>query len=333
VNKVFHIPVFLEEVLHLASLNPPSLIMDGTLGDGGHSMALMEKFPMSSCMAFDRDPDMITRAEERLKGYADRIRIQRGNYSGIPETNLSGKPARFDFALLDLGISSYHLDESGRGFSFQDNLALDMRLDQEGKSALEIINSYKEKDLADLIFRYGEERKSRAIARKIVQERPWTSASQLGDALLSLFKRQARRIKKGSRKDSLKREIHPATRTFQALRIAVNEEILHLEKFLWQIPFFMAPGGILVIISFHSLEDRLVKWFMRYWERPEALPADIQVLDEKQKKSFEDTNGIKSLGRILTKKPIVANDEQIRQNPRSRSAKLRAFQFHTDNKA
>ena len=278
----------LGEVLEALRPVPGETYVDCTVGAGGHAAAILDaSAPDGRLLAIDADPLALAIAAQRLASFGHRVRLVHRNYRELEhvlnETDIA-TPAGI---LLDLGVSSMQLDRAERGFSFQADGPLDMRLDQTtGETAADLVNTRPERELADLIYRYGEERHSRRIARSIVARR----ASARFHTTADLARIVAGTL--GGRSGG----IHPATRTFQALRIAVNDELGGLEAVLPQAADALAPGGRLAVISFHSLEDRTVKQFMR--SRPEQL-------------------------RPVTKKPLVATTSEQRTNPRSRSAKLR----------
>lgn len=281
-----HIPVMLPEVLEWLAPQPGQTIVDGTLGGGGHTMALAEKVsPAGRVLAVDLDQAALERVEP-LTGKLP-IRLLQGNFADVPELLAKESIATVDGILLDLGLSSDQLADGERGFSFQAEGDLDLRFDTDrGEPAWEMLGYLNEKALADLIYKYGEERFSRRIARRIVEARkqaPIRSAPQLAELVRSCVPR------------SRGHQIDPATRTFQALRIAVNEELESLEKALAMFPDCLSPGGRFAIISFHSLEDRLVKHAFRGDERLE----------------------------VLTRKPLRPTEAECNDNPRARSAKLR----------
>lgn len=285
-----HIPVLLEEVLAALEPKPGQIILDGTLGGGGHTAALSKRVaPNGLVLGMDRDLAAIDRTEPILKAKGLPVRLAHANYRDFPEAMHMLNLTKLDGALLDLGLSSDQLADEARGFSFDADGELDLRFDvSEGKPAWELINRWSAEELADVIFRYGEERASRRIARAIVQrrqEQPIRLASEL-----AAICRRCLPCPHGTR-----HRIDPATRTFQALRIAVNGELQALNDFLKTIDDWMAPNGKIAIISFHSLEDRMVKNHFR----------DSEKLD------------------VLTRKPIEASEEECERNPRSRSAKLR----------
>ncbi len=284
-----HIPVLFNEVLEWLAPAPGKIFVDGTLGGGGHTEALARAVgPTGLVVAADLDPAALVRCEVRLAGLP--VKLAGTNYADIPEVLDDLEIQGVDGILLDLGLSSDQLADAERGFSFQLDGPLDLRFDPErGESAAELLSHIGEQRLADIIYQYGEERCSRRIAKKVVETRrnaPIRTAGQLAELVRSCVPRTP-----GLR-------IDPATRTFQALRIAVNQELASLEKSLATFPGCLKPGGRLAIISFHSLEDRLVKHAFRNDERLE----------------------------VLTKKPILPSEREEAENPRARSAKLRVAQ-------
>jgi 16S rRNA (cytosine1402-N4)-methyltransferase len=291
-----HVPVLLNEVLNGLAPHAGGRYIDGTLGGGGHAAAVLEaSAPDGRLLGIDADPAALAAAGARLAAFGERATLTHGNFRDIGRLAIEQGFERVDALLLDLGVSSYQLDTPGRGFSFAADAPLDMRLDPtEGKTAADLVNGTSEGELADLIYRYGEERGSRRVARFIAEarrKRPIATTGELAELV-------ARAL--GGRHG----KIHPATRTFQALRIAVNRELESLEMALPQAVELLGEGGRLAIISFHSLEDRIVKLFFRAesgysgGERPARL-------------------------QIITKKPIEATEQEARANSRSRSAKLR----------
>ncbi len=292
-SKPQHVPVLLEEVLKYLDVRPGGVYADTTLGLAGHSSEIARRLgPKGKLIAFDRDPQAMKLAEERL----ERLREELG--PEMPEIRLVPKafseaaseiePASLDGLLADFGVSSLQLDEAHRGFSFRSEGPLDMRMDtRTGETAEQVVNQEDENELADLIYEFGEERRSRRIARAIVRARPITTTAQLAKVVSA-----AAPSMKGDK-------IHPATRTFQALRIRVNDELGEIRTLLESAPSLLKVGGRLVLISFHSLEDRLVK------------------------DAFREA-GRSGVYEILTKKPVVAGEQEEQRNPRSRSAKLRA---------
>ena len=292
-----HIPVLLDEVLTYLNVRPGGVYVDATLGLGGHSAAIARKLGAAGTLiCFDRDAEAMAAAKARMEA----LRVELGSampnvvyharaFSEAKEViaagNLIGK---IDGLLADFGVSSLQLDEAHRGFSFRTDGPLDMRMNPDtGESAEQVVNQEDENVLADLIYEYGDERRSRRIARAIVRARPISTTAELARVISA-----AAPSMKGDK-------IHPATRTFQAIRIRVNDELGEIRSLLASAGSLLKPGGRLVSISFHSLEDRLVKDAFKEW---------------KDAKSFE----------VLTKKPVIAAEQETLRNPRSRSAKLRA---------
>lgn len=306
-----HTPVLLRETLDGLKVADGGVYIDGTLGAGGHSEAILRAADGTRLLGLDVDPSALEIAGERLKAYTDagRARLVRSNFERLDEVAEAQGVAPVDGVLLDLGVSSMQLDRPERGFSFRADGPLDMRLDPNGPTtAADLVNELPEGELADLIFKYGEEPASRRIARRIVEARgkgPITTTSQLEAIVYGAV---------GGRTAGRTRStIHPATKTFQALRIAANRELEALETGLAAAVRVLKPGGRLAVISFHSLEDRIVKLFIRQEQKGCVCPPDYPVC---------------MCGRVPTlkainSKPIVADDEEAKRNPRSRSAKLR----------
>jgi len=299
-----HQPVLLTEVI--AALQPRSggVYIDGTVGAGGHAAAVLEdSTPDGQLYGLDQDESALALAGERLSGFGNRVHLLHANFDRLHQYQFP--PA--DGILLDLGVSSMQFDQPERGFSFQTDGPLDMRMDSSvTETAADLVNHLPEGDLADLIYRYGEERQSRRIARVIVQDRPFERTQQLAELI-------ARVVKSGKGNRQGKPKIHPATRTFQALRIAVNDELGALERALPQAIAQLAPGGRLAIISFHSLEDRIVKKYFQQEAKDCICPPEQPVCTCRHKATIH----------IITKKPITPSLAEIDVNPRARSAKLR----------
>ncbi|MBO9542755.1 16S rRNA (cytosine(1402)-N(4))-methyltransferase RsmH [bacterium] len=298
----YHLPVLPGEVLQWLAPAPGARVLDGTLGGGGHAALILEAIgPSGQLYGIDQDPEAIEAARRRLSAIGSNVEIRRGNFSEVlpvwPQEPLDG-------ILLDLGVSSHQLDTASRGFSFMREGPLDMRMDpNQVASAADLVNTMPERELADVIWRYGEERHSRAVARAIVgrrAERPFETTADL----VSVVERVVPRAKDG---------IHPATRTFQGLRIAVNDELGVLERVMPAAVSRLKPGGRLAIISFHSLEDRMVKQFFRDEAKGCICPPRVPMCVCGRKPTLE----------ILTSKPVVATPEENARNPRARSAKLR----------
>jgi 16S rRNA (cytosine1402-N4)-methyltransferase len=281
-----HVPVMAQEVLEWLRPAAGQTFVDGTLGGGGHTRLLAEKVgPTGSVIALDRDPEAVDRAAEELRELP--VRPLAANYSDLPELLAGLNVNAVDGILLDLGLSSDQLADADRGFSFQSSGTLDLRFDRtRGEPAWKLVGRLSAEHLADLIYKYGEERFSRRIARRIVEVRK-ASPIQTADELA--------RVVRGAVPRSRDERIDPATRTFQALRIAVNEELKWLEVALRRLPDCLRPGGRLAVISFHSLEDRLVK---------DAFRDDARL-------------------NVMTRRPLRPSENEVAANPRSRSAKLR----------
>ncbi len=296
-----HIPVLYQEVLAGLQIRPGGRYIDGTVGGGGHARGiLVASAPDGDLLGIDADPMAVTLAGEQLAVFAGRVTVVQGNFADLEEIAVEHGFCSVEGILLDLGLSSLQLEAAGRGFAFRLDGPLDMRFDpSRTTTAADLVNTLSREELADILFRYGEEPQSRRIARAIAAERPISTTGELA-ALVSASVGRRRRI-------------HPATRTFQALRIAVNEELECLAGALPQALRLLGPGGRLAIISFHSLEDRLVKQFFRNEARDCVCPPEIPVCvcDHRA-----------TLG-IVTKKPIRPSAEEVAANPRSRSAKLR----------
>ncbi|MBD2677026.1 MULTISPECIES: 16S rRNA (cytosine(1402)-N(4))-methyltransferase RsmH [Nostoc] len=275
-----HLPVLPQEVIAGLAVSPGGHYLDTTVGGGGHSRLILEAAADVRVTAIDQDEDALAAAQKNLAEFNNRVQFIHSNFAAY-----KFPPNTFDGILADLGVSSYHLDQPERGFSFRQAGNLDMRMDR-GRSltAADAINNWDEAELANIFFQYGEERLSRRIARRIIERRPFHTTVELAEAIALCVPPKYRYGR-----------IHPATRVFQALRIVVNDELKSLETFLDKAPNALVPGGRIAIISFHSLEDRLVKHGLRN----------------------------SPLLKVLTKKPIIATEEEISKNPRSRSAKLR----------
>jgi len=300
-----HRAVLLDEVITWLAPKPGGVYIDGTLGGGGHARAIaMAVGPTGRVMAMDQDAGALERARAALEGCREQCVLVRGSFAGLAEVAVANGLTRVDGVLLDIGISSDQLDDPERGFSFMREGPLDMRMDQTcAATAADLLNTLPEQALADILRRYGEEPRARAVARRIVEQRasdPFVLTSQLANLVERVY---------GGRRG----RIHPATLTFQALRIAVNGELEALEKGLESGLRILAPGGRLAVISFHSLEDRLVKqFFVEHQGRMVSLPE-----------GGEKWVGTPPEMKILTRKPVMATDQECRDNPRARSAKLR----------
>jgi 16S rRNA (cytosine1402-N4)-methyltransferase len=296
-----HQPVLYHEIIHALQPKNAGHYVDGTLGAGGHACGILEaSTPEGRLLGLDVDPQALALARENLAPYGQRARLLQASYDSLTETLREIGWDKVDGILLDLGLSSMQLDTPERGFSFQQDAPLDMRFDPGSPtSAADLVNSLPQDELADLIYRYGEERASRRIAQAIVKARPLRTTRQLAAVIEAVLPRKG--------------HIHPATKTFQALRIAVNEELDRVENVLPQAVAALKSGGRLAIISFHSLEDRIVKEYFRRESRDCICPPRQPVC----------TCGHKAKLKEITRKPIIPGEAEIAANPRSRSAKLR----------
>ena len=302
--SVHHTPVLVAETVERLSVGSGGIYLDGTVGEGGHSEAILEASgPEGVVLGIDRDPRSVDAARRRLTSYGDRARIVHGNYAHMSDLARQAGIERVHGVLLDLGFSSRQVDASGYGFSFQRDEPLDMRYDTAGSTAADLLNHTDERELADVIYRYGEERRSRAVARAIVEARPITTTGRLATVVA-----RALGGRRGSR--------HPATRTFQALRIAVNEELMHLQSGLDAVPGLLKSGGRLVVISYHSLEDRLVKAWMDREAAQCICPPELPMC------ACDHEPSVRFVRRRVVRPSVVETDN----NPRSRSARLRTVE-------
>jgi 16S rRNA (cytosine1402-N4)-methyltransferase len=296
-----HIAVLSDEVL--AGLRPHSRgrYIDATLGAGGHAEGILNaSAPDGRLLGLDADPDAVAFAQRLLQPFGERALLREANFRHLGEVAQAAGFERVDGILLDLGLSSRQLADAGRGFSFSQDGPLDMRFSvRQDRTAADLVNLLPEAELADLLWRYGEERRSRRIARAIVEARPVKTTGQLAQLVTRTV---------GSRE-----KIHPATRTFQALRIAVNEELEALDAALKQVPGLLLPGGRMAVIAFHSLEDRLVKRFCQQEARDCLCPPEVPMC----------VCGHRARLRVITSKPIRPTAGEVAANPRSRSARLR----------
>ena len=300
-EEVEHIPVFLDKVVGGLRVRAGGKYIDATLGAAGHARGILQgSTPDGRLLGLDADREAIRYASKVLEPFGDRVILQATNFRRIRDVAVSAGFGRVDGIVMDLGLSSRQLGAADRGFSFSREGPLDMRMDTTtGWTAAELVNQLAERELADLLWRYGDERHSRRIARAICAERPLVTTRQLA----TLVERVVRRREK----------IHPATRTFQALRIAVNDELEALAQALPQALDLLQSGGRLAVISFHSLEDGIVKRFFQSEARDCLCPPEFPVCACDHKASV----------RVITGKPVRPSDEQISRNPRSRSARLR----------
>ena len=294
-----HIPVLYHEALEALQIRPHGRYIDGTLGAGGHTRGILEQG--GRVLAFDWDPEAIAYARQQLAEWGDQVQFVNASYAQMGELAPTSGFGQVDGILMDLGLSSRQLDNPERGFAFRYEAPLDMRFDpRTGPTAADLLNTWPATALADIFWRYGEEKQSRKLAHALVEQRPWHTTKQLADFIATVI-----RTPRG------RRSIHPATRIFQALRIAVNGELEALEKGLEAAINLLAPGGRLAVITFHSLEDRLVKNHIRNLSQEPAWSA-AQLISHWQP----------TLQRI-SRKPITPSAQELAANPRSRSAKLR----------
>lgn len=304
-----HISVLLNECIDNLNIRPDGIYVDGTMGGGGHSLEIAKRLTTGRLICIDQDPNAHEAAGKRLAEYKDRITFVRDNFGNIANILDSLGIEKIDGMLLDIGVSSHQLDEAERGFSYQQDAPLDMRMNPDRPfSAYDVVNGYDEDELDRVIFTYGEERWARRIAQFIVKERENKPIETTGE-LVDIIKKA---VPKGARKDGP----HPAKRTFQAIRIEVNGELDVLQKAIDDVAARLAVGGRLCIITFHSLEDRIVKEAFRKQENPCICPPQFPVC----------VCGKKPLGRVITRKPILPSKEELEENPRSRSAKLRVLE-------
>ncbi len=304
-----HISVLLNECIDNLNITPDGIYVDGTMGGGGHSLEIAKRLTTGRLICIDQDPNAHEAAGKRLAEYKDRITFVRDNFGNIANILDSLGIEKIDGMLLDIGVSSHQLDEAERGFSYQQDAPLDMRMNPDRPfSAYDVVNGYDEDELDRVIFTYGEERWARRIAQFIVKERENKPIETTGE-LVDIIKKA---VPKGARKDGP----HPAKRTFQAIRIEVNGELEVLQRAIDDVAARLAVGGRLCIITFHSLEDRIVKEAFRKQENPCICPPQFPVC----------VCGKKPLGRVITRKPILPSKEELEGNPRSRSAKLRVLE-------
>lgn len=304
-SNFYHLPVLLEEVLAGLDIKPAGVYIDGTCGGAGHSREIAKRLSVGTLLGIDRDPDAVRAASERLAPYG--FRAARGNYSDIRDIARENGIEAADGILLDLGVSSHQLDTEERGFSYHGNAPLDMRMSREGQTAADLVNTLAESELARILFQYGEEKFSRRIAGEIVRRRTekliettGELADIIGDSVPAKFKRDK----------------NPCRKTFQALRIAVNCEFEHLDRGLDEAFELLKPGGRLCVITFHSVEDRIVKQRFASFCKGCVCPPDFP----------QCVCGKTPRGKLVNRKPAEASPEELEKNPRSRSAKLRVIE-------
>lgn len=304
-----HYSVLLEETIDGLQIKPNGIYVDGTLGGGGHAYHVCKQLQTGHFIGVDQDAAAIEAAGKRLEEFGDRVTIVRSNYCNMKEIMKEQKIAGVDGIVLDLGVSSYQLDTVERGFSYKYDTGLDMRMDQrQTLTARDIVNEYSERELFRIIRDYGEDQFAKNIAKHIVKARqtsPIETTYQLNEIIKAAIPAKMRAT--GG---------HPSKKTFQAIRIECNKELEVLKNTLDDMAELLNPGGRLCIITFHSLEDRLVKSAFRKWENPCTCPSDFPVC----------VCGKVSLGKVITKKPILPSKEELEVNSRSKSAKLRIFE-------
>ncbi len=304
-----HVSVLLKECIENLHIKQDGIYVDGTMGGGGHSLAICQRLTTGRLIAIDQDLHAHEAAKKTLQNHLQKITFVHDNFGNMKSILQSLHINQVDGILLDIGVSSHQLDESQRGFSYQQDAPLDMRMDDTRDfSAYDVINTYSEEKLNKIIFEYGEERWAKRIAKFIVEQRkqkPIQTTGQLVDCI-------KRAVPKGARKEGP----HPAKRTFQAIRIEVNQELAMLEKAITESTEFLKPKGRLCIITFHSLEDRIVKNAFRLQENPCTCPKEFPVCICENKPR----------AKVITKKPILPSQEELEQNHRSRSAKLRVLE-------
>ncbi len=306
--EFYHVPVLWNETLDMLQVHDGGIYVDGTLGGCGHAREICRRMGSGMLIGIDRDEEAIQNAKERLKEYCKQVILVHRNYADIKAILQEQQVDGVDGALLDLGVSSYQLDNGERGFSYMHNAPLDMRMNrQDKKSAYDVVNGYTEGEMVRVIRNWGEERFAASIARAICREReiaPIQTTYQLSEIIKQAIPAKNRR-----------QGPHPAKRTFQAIRIEVNQELEKLQEALHDMFDILRPGGILAVISFHSLEDRIVKEVWRELSEGCTCPKSFPVC----------VCGKQALGEAVTRKPIQAGKEELQRNPRARSAKLRGI--------
>ena len=299
-----HTTVLLEETVAQLPLACGEVFVDCTMGGGGHSERILQ-LSTGRLIAIDKDDQAFLYARKRLAPYADRITFVKSDFHDIKRVIQEQGIVGVDGIVVDLGVSSFQLDDAERGFSYQKDAPIDMRMDRQAAfSAYDIVNGYDKQALQRVIYEYGEERYGARIADAIIRHRPIETTLELAEVIKQAIPAASRRTGP-----------HPAKRTFQALRIEVNDEIGSLQRALEDMIDVVSPGGVLSVITFHSLEDRIVKNTFRTAEHPCTCPPEFP----------QCICGKKSKGRVLTRKPILPSEEELERNPRARSAKLRAF--------
>ena len=301
-----HKPVLLQECLEGLNIRPDGIYVDGTLGRAGHSREIVRRLAGGRLICIDRDQAALDAAPERMAGYMDKVTLVHSNFGEIADVLGKLGVTGADGMLFDLGVSSPQLDDGSRGFSYLQDAPLDMRMDQSAsRTACDVVNGWSQEELKRILWQYGEERYAGLIAAALVRARekePIRTTGQLAELIRQAMPAKARREKQ-----------HPAKRSFQAIRIAVNDELGEVERMLEHVLDLLNPGGRLAVISFHSLEDRLVKTAFAQWAKGCTCPPDFPVC----------VCGKKPRVRLIGKRPIVAGEAELEENPRTRSAKLR----------
>ena len=305
-----HYSVLLNETIDNLNIKPDGIYVDGTLGGGGHSYEIASRLTTGHLYGFDQDTDALKAAGERLSPFKDRVTTIHSNYEFMKQKLKEQGITKVDGIMLDLGVSSFQLDEADRGFTYRvDDAPLDMRMDKDkDMTAADIVNTYSPEDLTRVLFTYGEEKFSKQIVKNIVKARevaPILTAGQLNEIIAASIPKKAQ-VGQG----------HPSKRTYQALRIELNRELTVLEDHIDDMIDLLNPGGRLCIITFHSLEDRITKVAFKRNEDPCTCPKDFPVC----------VCGKKSKGKVITRKPILPSDKELEENSRSKSAKLRVFE-------
>ncbi len=306
-----HIPVLLSECIQYLKLEPGMAIVDGTFGGGGHSAEILKRIlPDGTLIGIDKDPEAILRGEKALSLYSRSVRLVHDDYMNIQSILRHLNIEEIDGALLDLGVSSFQLDDHARGFSYKADVKLDMRMDYtRGKTALDVVNGYSANELTDIFYKYGEEKWSKRIAEFIVERRKIKEISTSGELTKVIEAAVPLAARKGVK--------YPQMRVFQAIRIEVNDELKNLQMALDGFSKVIRPGGRLCVITFHSLEDRIVKQFFNQMQDPCECPPDAPIC----------ICGKKPTGKVLTRKPVVPQDSETTLNNRARSAKLRVVEL------
>ena len=302
-----HKPVLFEETIEALNIKEDGIYIDGTMGGGGHSEAILKKLGKGVLLSIDRDPDAIKLTSEKLKKYENSI-IAHGNFSDMAEIAKERGIVQVDGILLDIGVSSFQLDTAERGFSYHNDAPLDMRMSKEGISAKDLINTASEKELSSIIFRYGEDKSAGRIARAICAAREEKAIETTGELAEIIKEAVPAAVRRGTG--------HPARKTFQAIRIEVNGELTRLKEGLESGFSLLNSGGRFAVITFHSIEDRIVKQAMNKWREGCTCPKDFPIC----------VCGKKPKGTLVFKKGLVPTAKEIEENPRARSARLRVFE-------